>query len=105
MENIQLFAYTGTHLTTSQLPHSYKLVYTPAVPAPTSAESELSQRTNSASAKLYLDIDIYMATKLKIPHNPPSLLKLPTPLCPDLVIVATIDPSPGYAHQYPDGPL
>ena len=53
-----IFAYT--HLTTSQLPHSYKLVYTPAVPAPTSAESELFQRTNSASAKLYLDIDIYI---------------------------------------------
>jgi len=26
VENIQIFAYT--HLTTSQLPHSYKLVYT-----------------------------------------------------------------------------
>jgi len=46
-----------------------------------------------------------MATKLKIPHNPPSFLKLPTPLCPDLVIVATIDPSPGCAYQYPDGSL
>lgn len=30
------------------------------VPAPTSAEGELSQRTNSTGAKLYLDIDIWL---------------------------------------------